>query len=58
MILKSKRKKTHSLFFTTIYFSLKREQAILTDFNAFPQHVIDYLKLCIRDQHNDTTPNK
>ncbi|CAF2462986.1 unnamed protein product [Rotaria sp. Silwood2] len=36
--------------------NLKREQGLLVDFNTFPQHVIDYLKLCIRDQHNDTTP--
>ncbi|CAF2120888.1 unnamed protein product [Rotaria magnacalcarata] len=37
--------------------NLKRDQGVLVDFNAFPQHVIDYLKLCIRDQHNETTPS-
>lgn len=57
MISKSKKinKKTNKL---KIWFSLKREQGLLVDFNSFPQHVIDYLKLCIRDQHNETTPTK
>lgn len=36
--------------------NLKRDQGLLIEFNAFPQHIIDYLKFCIRDQHHETTP--
>ncbi|UJR37009.1 hypothetical protein I4U23_029716 [Adineta vaga] len=36
--------------------NLKQEEKIVVDFNAFPEHVIGYLKLCIRDQHIDVTP--
>lgn len=66
--LKSRKKKSNFnvfvyLFFCStenilIFFSLKREQGLLIEFNAFPQHIIDYLKLCIRDQHNDSPPVK
>ena len=59
-ILKSKtiEKKSFIIWFRSFDFSLKREQGLLIDFNAFPQHIIDYLKLCIRDQHNDSPPMK
>ncbi|CAF1055042.1 unnamed protein product [Adineta steineri] len=36
--------------------NLKQEEKIVVDFNTFPEHVIGYLKLCIRDQHIDITP--
>ncbi|CAF4412662.1 unnamed protein product, partial [Didymodactylos carnosus] len=35
--------------------NLKIEQGLLVDFSAFPQHVIDYLEMCVRDQQNETT---
>ena len=59
MILKSKkREKKEILGLFPIDFSLKEQQSVLIEFNAFPSCLIDYLQSCIRDQDAHTPSNK